>query len=536
MRLVVAVGGNALLERGERPEAELQEHHALAAVEALAPLAAEHELVVTHGNGPQVGLLAVESTRDPDLDHPFPLDVLGAQTQGMIGYFFLQAFENLVPDRSVASLVCQTLVTADDPAFADPTKFVGSVMEAEEAHAQAGRYGWTVRPDGPRWRRVVPSPEPRRIVELPTVRLLLEAGTIVVCSGGGGVPVVRGDDGRLHGVEAVIDKDLAASLMATDLDADSLVLLTDVSRGDHRIRHRPRPATRPGHRRRTPGRAVRRRVDGTQGRGRLPFRRGSRAARPASVDWPTPLTCWSGGPGTEVVAGLTGHQDGARLARSPRDDAPPAPGRPTAHPEPMATDADWASYDRAVVDVTPPRGAPFRIVPGAAGEVGSWPRELVAPVVVVTAWDPDSGRSPRRRTEDRHRRLVAELGRLGLEPLAATGRDPRAVHHEDGVAVAGLSEEDGVDLGRRHGQAAVYVWTPGRLGGGVVHRPPAPGARMAAHRRSRPTVLRPPGRRRASPRRTTTGRGREIPPTARRAPLIRHRSAVSRRHPVRRRG
>ena len=228
MRLVVAVGGNALLERGERPEAELQEHHALAAVEALAPLAAEHQLVVTHGNGPQVGLLAVESTRDPDLDHPFPLDVLGAQTQGMIGYFFLQAFENLVPDRSVASLVCQTLVTSDDPAFADPTKFVGSVMEAEEAHAQAGRYGWTVRPDGPRWRRVVPSPEPRRIVELPTVRLLLEAGTIVVCSGGGGVPVVRGDDGRLHGVEAVIDKDLAASLMATDLDADSLVLPTDV--------------------------------------------------------------------------------------------------------------------------------------------------------------------------------------------------------------------------------------------------------------------------------------------------------------------
>ena len=181
---MVALGGNALLERGETPAADIQEKHVLAAVETLAPLAQHHDLVITHGNGPQVGLLALESADDPVLPHPYPFDVLGAQTQGMIGYFFLQAFENLVPDRSVASLVCQTLVTSDDPAFADPTKFVGSVMEAEEAHAQAGRYGWTVRPDGPRWRRVVPSPEPRRIVELPTVRLLLEAGTIVVCSGG----------------------------------------------------------------------------------------------------------------------------------------------------------------------------------------------------------------------------------------------------------------------------------------------------------------------------------------------------------------
>ena len=199
MRLVVAVGGNALLERGDRPEAEIQEHHALSAVEALAPLAAEHELVVTHGNGPQVGLLAVESTRDPDLDHPYPLDVLGAQTQGMIGYFFLQAFENLLPDRRVASLICQTLVSADDPAFTEPAKFVGSVMDESEARAQAQRYGWTVRPDGPRWRRVVPSPEPHRIVELPTIRHLLEEGTVVVCAGGGGVPVVRGGDGRLTG-------------------------------------------------------------------------------------------------------------------------------------------------------------------------------------------------------------------------------------------------------------------------------------------------------------------------------------------------
>ncbi len=228
MRLVVAVGGNALLERGERPGAEIQEYHARSAAEALAPLAADHQLVVTHGNGPQVGLLAVESSRDPDLDHPFPLDVLGAQTQGMIGYFFLQALGNRLPERDVAGLVCQTLVSADDPAFADPTKFVGSVMDQEQARAQAERFGWAVRPDGPGWRRVVPSPEPRRILELPTVRRLLDGGTIVVCSGGGGVPVVPGPDGGLHGVEAVIDKDLAASLLATDLDADGLILLTDV--------------------------------------------------------------------------------------------------------------------------------------------------------------------------------------------------------------------------------------------------------------------------------------------------------------------
>lgn len=229
MRLVVAVGGNALLERGEAPEAEIQTRHALAAVAALAPLAEDHDLVVTHGNGPQVGLLAVESARDPDLDHPFPFDVLGAQTQGMIGYFFLQAFENALPGRQVASLLSQTIVDPDDPAFAAPTKFVGSVYSEAHARALAGRWGWVVRPDGPYWRRVVPSPEPQQIVELPTVRLLLGDGIVVVCEGGGGIPVVRDADGRLHGVEAVIDKDLTASLLAREIDADRLVLLTDVA-------------------------------------------------------------------------------------------------------------------------------------------------------------------------------------------------------------------------------------------------------------------------------------------------------------------
>jgi len=222
VRLVVAVGGNALLERGEIPEAEAQERHALGAVAALAPLSHDHELVVTHGNGPQVGLLAIESTRDPDLTHPFPLDVLGAQTQGMIGYFFLQAFENLLPGRAVVSLICQTVVDPGDPAFAEPTKFVGTVYPEGEARRLADRFGWVVRPDGPGWRRVVASPEPLEIVEVATVRRLLEDGAVVVCAGGGGIPVERGEDGGLRGVEAVIDKDLTAALLACTLDAERL--------------------------------------------------------------------------------------------------------------------------------------------------------------------------------------------------------------------------------------------------------------------------------------------------------------------------
>ena len=229
MRLVVAVGGNALLGRGDIPEAEIQVLHALEAVGALAPLAADHDLVITHGNGPQVGLLAIESTRDPELTHPFPLDVLGAQTQGMIGYFFLQAFENALPGREVASLICQTVVSSFDNAFYDPTKFVGSVYTEAEAHRLADKFGWAVRPDGPHWRRVVPSPEPLEIVELLTIRRLLDGGAVVICDGGGGIPVIRSEDGQLRGAEAVIDKDLTASLLARELGADSLVLLTDVS-------------------------------------------------------------------------------------------------------------------------------------------------------------------------------------------------------------------------------------------------------------------------------------------------------------------
>jgi len=229
VRLVVAVGGNALLERGEVPLAETQEKHVGVAVDAIAPLADDHDLVIAHGNGPQVGMLAIESSLDPDLPGPYPLDVLGAQTQGMIGYFLLQAFENALPGREVVSLVCQTVVAADDPAFGAPTKFVGPVFTEEEGRRLAGLRGWQVRPDGSSWRRVVASPEPQAMVELATIRMLMTNGAVVICAGGGGIPVIRGHDGLLRGAEAVIDKDLGAALLARDLDADALVILTDVA-------------------------------------------------------------------------------------------------------------------------------------------------------------------------------------------------------------------------------------------------------------------------------------------------------------------
>ena len=225
-RIVIAIGGNALLERGQRPDAAVQRTNALRAVQALAPLAEEHEVVITHGNGPQVGLLALESAADATLTQPYPLDVLGAQTQGMIGYWLLQALQNALPGRQVAAVVNQTLVSAADPAFDAPTKFVGPVYDEPTAHRLANERGWRVAPDGPYWRRVVPSPMPQRIVETRVVRLLLTSGAVVVCAGGGGVPVIRNESGQLEGVEAVVDKDLATAVLAESLEA--LLLLTDV--------------------------------------------------------------------------------------------------------------------------------------------------------------------------------------------------------------------------------------------------------------------------------------------------------------------
>ncbi|HLX48516.1 MAG TPA: carbamate kinase [Streptosporangiaceae bacterium] len=230
MRIVAALGGNALLERGEPPESEIQEAHVIRAVDALAPLAAGHDLVITHGNGPQVGLLSLESEHDPALSHPYPFDVLGAQTQGMIGYWLLQALHNALPERRAACLVTRTLVRADDPAFAQPSKFVGAGYDEQRARALAASQGWQIRRDGNRWRRVVASPEPIDLLDLPVIQALLDNGTIVICAGGGGVPVAAGDGtGLMRGVEAVVDKDLATSLLARELHADALLLLTDVT-------------------------------------------------------------------------------------------------------------------------------------------------------------------------------------------------------------------------------------------------------------------------------------------------------------------
>ncbi len=229
MRIVAALGGNALLERGEVPAAKIQQNHVISAVEALAPLAVHHDLVITHGNGPQVGLLALESARDPDLPHPYPFDSLVAETQGMIGYFLLQALENALPEREVVGLITQTLVDADDPAFGQPTKFVGPVYDHNESHRLAQRWGWQIQRDGQSWRRVVASPEPQGVIELPTIKTMLAGGAVVVCAGGGGIPVRRSQDGHLHGVEAVVDKDLTTALLARSVDADALFLLTDVA-------------------------------------------------------------------------------------------------------------------------------------------------------------------------------------------------------------------------------------------------------------------------------------------------------------------
>jgi carbamate kinase len=227
MRVVVALGGNALLRRGEPADAEAQRHNITVAVDALAELAGSHELVVTHGNGPQVGLLALQGDAYAQVT-PYPLDVLGAESEGMIGYLLDQELVNVLGARPVATLLTQVIVDRDDPAFEQPTKFIGPVYSETEARQLAYARGWSVAEDGQHWRRVVASPEPRSIVELPTIRLLVEAGVLVVCVGGGGIPVVVDREGRLHGIEGVVDKDLAAALLAEGLGADVLLMLTDV--------------------------------------------------------------------------------------------------------------------------------------------------------------------------------------------------------------------------------------------------------------------------------------------------------------------
>ena len=230
MLVVVALGGNALLRRGEPMTAANQRNNVRVAAKALAPVAAEHRIVVAHGNGPQVGLLALQGAAYEKVES-YPLDVLDAETEGMIGYMIEQELGNLLPfERPFATLLTMVEVDPGDPAFGNPTKFIGPVYKKPEADRLAKEKGWAFKADGEHWRRVVPSPQPKRIFEMRPIRWLLEHNTVVIAAGGGGIPTMYepGANRKLVGVECVIDKDLASELLARELDADLFVMLTDI--------------------------------------------------------------------------------------------------------------------------------------------------------------------------------------------------------------------------------------------------------------------------------------------------------------------
>ena len=226
-RLVVAIGGNALLHRGEVPNIANQRANVGGAARQLAELADRHALVVTHGNGPQVGLLARQSEAVAGVD-PVPFDVLVAESEGLIGYLVAEELGRQIGPERVVVLLTRVVVDRKDPAFGAPSKPIGSMLTEEEARLATAQHGWVVMKDGKGWRRAVASPDPKEIIELDAIRSLLEAGYVVVCAGGGGIPVARFGDGVLRGVEAVIDKDLTSALLATELDADELLILTDI--------------------------------------------------------------------------------------------------------------------------------------------------------------------------------------------------------------------------------------------------------------------------------------------------------------------
>jgi carbamate kinase len=229
MRVVVALGGNALLQRGQPMTAEMQRENVRVAAQQLAPIAADHELVISHGNGPQVGLLSLQASAY-DAVEAYPLDVLGAETEGMIGYMIEQELGNILPiERPFASILTMVEVDPDDPAFEDPTKFIGPVYDQAEAERLAAEKGWAIKQDGDKWRRVVASPQPKRIFEIRPIRWLLERGCVVICTGGGGIPTMYAPGTRtLVGAEVVIDKDRASALLAEELGADVFVMATDV--------------------------------------------------------------------------------------------------------------------------------------------------------------------------------------------------------------------------------------------------------------------------------------------------------------------
>lgn len=229
MRIVVALGGNALLRRGEPLTAEAQHTNVRIAALALADLARDHQIIIAHGNGPQVGLMALQAAAFAP-QNPWPLDILGAETEGMIGYLIEQEVMNALPHgRNCATLLTRVEVDAADPAFAAPTKPIGPVYTPQEASEISARHNWPMIDEKGGRRRVVPSPLPRAILGLPAIRLLVDAGICVICAGGGGIPVMRRPDGGMEGVEAVIDKDRTAALLAQELGAEALLMLTDVA-------------------------------------------------------------------------------------------------------------------------------------------------------------------------------------------------------------------------------------------------------------------------------------------------------------------
>ncbi len=227
MRIVIALGGNALLRRGEEMTAENQRENIRIAAKVLAPIIEKHEVVISHGNGPQVGLLSLQSAAYKEVEE-YPLDILGAQTQGMIGYMIEQELGNHLPvEIPIASILTMVEIDPEDPAFSNPTKPIGPIYDEKEARDLAKLKGWDIKQDGDYWRRVVPSPEPHRIFQLRPIHWLLEKGTVVICAGGGGIPTSYKDNGKLEGVEVVIDKDRASSLLAFELEADLLIMATD---------------------------------------------------------------------------------------------------------------------------------------------------------------------------------------------------------------------------------------------------------------------------------------------------------------------
>jgi carbamate kinase len=228
MRIVVALGGNALLRRGQPMTSEAQRGNVRIAATALAAIHPGNQLLITHGNGPQVGLLALQGAAYRP-DELYPLDVLGAETEGMIGYMIEQELGNLLPfEVPFATILTMVEVDRADPGFANPTKFIGPVYEAGEAERLKAEKGWAMRQDGEKWRRVVPSPMPKRIFEIRPIKWLLEKGTVVIAAGGGGIPTVYEPGRKLRGIEAVIDKDLCTELLARELEADLFIMATDV--------------------------------------------------------------------------------------------------------------------------------------------------------------------------------------------------------------------------------------------------------------------------------------------------------------------